>query len=128
MGDGLKRITRRIKRLFVAEEEQKAAPRMGASQVIAPEQVVMSESAVLRRHTTRLAKPVPPDATFRIDVLPWGVTHVQFIRLVVPTVVDARDPITRRLDRRTLFDGMKTQTTYYNKNGELVGDGTFGQT
>jgi hypothetical protein len=121
MGEGLKKITRRIKRLFVAEPEPKAPPTLSASQVIKPEQAI-TDSAKARKQTTRRVRPAPANAAIRVDVLPWGVVHVQFIRPEMPKIVDVRDPVTRSLDRREIFDGMKTKTTYYDKHGELLGN------
>lgn len=67
----------------------------------------------------------PPDLvqpTVKIDVLPWGVTHVTFLKAPPTITVQVRDPVTRRLDRRELLEGMKSQVIYYDSNGRLIGD------
>lgn len=126
MGDGLKKITRRIKRLFVAEESHKLPPKLAASRVIAPEAVVPAHGKPAPRPTTRRLKvddslAAPSSTEFvKVEHLPWGVVHVIFIQ--PPVTVAIRDPITRRLDRRELAEGMKTTRIYYNKSGELLND------
>lgn len=118
MGDGFKKITRRLKRLFVAEEE-KPTPKLSASQVIKPEEIIPQQGKPAPKTTTkRIRPPDLIDPNIKVETLPWGVVHVIFAR--PPVVVPVRDPITRRLDRRELLDGMKSQVIYYDKDGRLI--------
>lgn len=127
MGDGFRKITRRLKRLFVADSEPKTPPKLNTSRVIKPEQVIPEQGKPAPKTTTRRIKPpeeaAPPASLVKIEVLAWGVTHVQFIPVPVavePPIVSARDPVTRRLDRRELRDGLKTQKIYYDERGRLI--------
>jgi hypothetical protein len=116
--DRIKKITKRVKRLFKKEAPKKPRP-TGASEVICPEQVIP-------QHGKRAPKPTSKfshSAVMRLEnlticVLANGTTHVKF-EIPDLTKVAVRDPVTRRLSRRELRDGMRKTTGFYDKKGNL---------
>lgn len=63
---------------------------------------------------------VPPIV---VEKLPWGVTHVRFrTELDEDDTAVVRDPVTRRLSRKKLNDGMRKTTGYYDARGRLLSE------
>jgi hypothetical protein len=120
VGDRIKKITQRVKRVFVKEtppEEPK--PKLKISGVFNPEDP----------HLEARRRPGP-----RVDQRPVvecskpegnGVGHIKFNRpknnttRKVRRVVGVRDPITRRVERRNLGE-FKRKTSFYDENGKLL--------
>lgn len=136
MGDGWKKITRRVKRLFGAKDESDNPRSLGASQIIRPEDAVPEHGKPAPPSTTRRARrPDPPEEGITITETRWGVVHVQFHNGMYEAMkravkkkpvefdwdsVPVRDPVTRRLSRKKLTDGMKKTTGFYNDDGTLI--------
>lgn len=98
---------------------EKKPPSMNASVVLRPELIVPQSGKRAPRATTRrVAGPLS------IHELPSGIVHVVFNRDLFDGVVtkDAvvRDPVTRRLSRKKLTDGMRRVTEYYDRTGRLL--------
>ena len=114
MGERIKRITGRVKRLFAKPDKSKPTQKISASQIIRPELAVPERG-----------KPAPKSTSFQpikkgnltICVLRNGTTHVCYNNNLL--TVKARDPVTRRLSRRELLDGMRKTEGYYDKSGVL---------
>lgn len=125
VGEGrFQKITKRVSRLFSRKKPEAEKPRkLSASQVIEPEKVVppTGKTAPTRRYE-HLERPTDCGAT--ITELPWGITHICFMREVAmppppDDTVTVRDPVTRRLSRRKLRDGMRRTTGFYDESGAL---------
>jgi hypothetical protein len=123
MGDGWNKITRRVKRIFGAKEEVQPK-KLGASQVIRPEETVPRFGKAAPPSTTRRARrPQQPKPGYTVVHTPWGIVHVCFHPDGPPEAGDnvaVRDPVTRRLSRKKLTDGMRRTTGFYNKDGSLI--------
>jgi hypothetical protein len=128
VGEQIKKITRRIKRLFV-KEKPKSNNRINleASHILCPEKV--TERGKRLPKTTRRARRETEDGEVTFEVLANGVVHVSFNRKelaisgTAPTrkngTIAVRDPITRRLSRRKLDEGMTRTTGFYDESGVL---------
>ena len=119
MGDRIKKITKRVKRLFKKEELKKPRP-TGASEIICPEQVIPAHGKRAPKPTSRFSH----SAEMRLNdlvicVLANGTTHVKFETPPPIEKVPVRDPVTRRLSRRELRDGMRKTTGFYDVKGNL---------
>jgi hypothetical protein len=115
--------TRRfIRSIFGSKKApEKAPPSMNASSVIRPEQSVPEHGKRAPRSTTRThRRQLGPG----FHELPEGVIHVILNHdLFDGTPSDeavVRDPVTRRLSRKKLTDGMKRTTGFYDKSGRLL--------
>ena len=87
--------------------------------VIRPEQVVQPGRPAPR--TTQRVRPAELESRrLTTVVLPDGTTHVVFpVKL---STVPVRDPVTRRLSRKQLNDGMRKTTGYYDDGGRLMSE------
>jgi len=134
VGDGLKKITRRVARFFKrGDPEPPPEKRLSASQIIKPEETVPSRAEMpAPASTRRVARPERGERTealgsIEITVLQNGVTHVRFHTAPPPSPtpqssIPVRDPVTRALSRKKLKDGMKRTTRFYNPDGTLAVD------
>ena len=120
MGDRIKGITRRIKRLFVKEGRPAPPKRLSASLVVRPEAVIPQHGKPAPKTTRRQRRVEDSPSGLTITVLLGGVTHVIFPRETYR--VPVRDPVTRRLSRKGLKDGMRKITNYYDDRGRLISD------
>lgn len=91
---------------------------MSASQVIRPEEVIRESGKRAPRMTPSSGRPrVAPLMT--ISELQNGITHANYHSDVLTATTIVRDPITRRLSRKHLEQGMRRTTGYYDKTGAL---------
>lgn len=117
MGERIKRITRRMKRLFT-KEVAADPPKLSASQVIRPELDIPSHGKRAPRSTTRrMVLKETQHGILTICVLRNGTTHVCFN--AAPPTVSVRDPVTKRLSRKELMNGMRKTRGFYDKSGVL---------
>lgn len=133
MGDGWNKITRRVRRIFGAGSKEERPKKLSASQIIRPEESVPQHGKLAPPSTTRRTRrPEKPKEGVTVTETPWGVVHVQFHnecfeKLKQPAedkvdgdTVRVRDPVTRRLSRKKLTDGMKKTTGFYHPDGTLI--------
>ena len=126
MGDGFKRITRRVTRLFKRDKDPKPSKskKLTASSVIKPEESVPPPGARGAPKSTRRIER-PGQRPIEISVLQNGVTHIKFNNGAFGAMktkgdeVVVRDPITRQLSRKKLKDGMNRSSSYWNEDGTL---------
>jgi hypothetical protein len=117
VGERIKKITRRMKRLFKKEEARKPRP-ISASQVICPEKVIREHGKRAPKPTSKFKKSeLTRQDELVICVLPDGTTCVAFD--VNLSDVPVRDPVTRRLSRKELTDGMRQANGFYDSKGNL---------
>lgn len=114
-------VTKRLLRaLFGPKKDPEKKPlSMNASVVLRPELIVPQHGKRAPRATTReVAGPLS------IHELPSGIVHVVFNRDLFDGAPSdnavVRDPVTRRLSRKRLTDGMRKTTGYYDKAGRLL--------
>jgi len=121
-------ITRRIMRSLFGkkkeekEEEEAEKPRdLNASLVICPEMIASQNGKKAPKSTARKAALSEPVERIKIYPLPWDIVHVVFLQAREETddTLVTRDPVTRRLSRKKLNDGMKRTTGFYDKQGDL---------
>lgn len=135
MSDGrFKKITKRVTRFF---RKEKPEPRsLSASKVIRPEEAVPRHGKKAPHSTRKVTRPEDLKTGVTVTETMWGVTHVAFHdnikaaaeRRARPPEPDdpykdtvrVRDPVTRRLSRKKLADGMKRTTGFYNQDGTLI--------
>jgi hypothetical protein len=116
--------TGRFKRFFV-KKKKRTPINLSASQIIRPEQLARQNGRPPPRSTTRRKRrPDPTRVGHAVMRTPWGVTHVMFprredISRAIDKTITVRDPVTRRLSRRKLDDGLRRTTSYYKRDGEL---------
>ena len=135
MSDGWKKITRRFRRLLGAEGEVEGPKRpLSVSQIICPEDVIPQHGKPAPPSIARPARqPETTPEGVTITNTPWGVTHVSFHENQIRApetrlesyafdddTVRVRDPVTRRLSRKKLLDGMNRTTGFYNPDGTLI--------
>jgi len=119
VGKRIDKITRRFRRILKPKTPE--PPKMSVSQIIRPEEVVRSHGKPPK--TTRRAHQCEARDGVTIEVLPNGVVHVKFdVSSFRFGVIAVRDPVTRRLNRRQLDDGMRRTTGFYDKAGDLFGE------
>lgn len=123
---GLKKITRRIKRLISGniEESPTSSKMINPTIVVSPEDVIPlhGKPPPTRKYSRAELFQTETEITREEDVsvckLPGGITHIRF-HAQEDTVV-GRDPITKRLSRKRLREGMKRTTSYYDQQGKLL--------
>ena len=122
MGERIKHITSRIKRVF-GKEAPKEAPKESPKKIRTSRVVRPEESALPRPRKTPSTRKHKISPRVTICVLADGTTHVSFPNGAISSkTVDVRDPITRRLSRRKLEGGIQKTTTYYGRDGRLISD------
>lgn len=114
MGERISRITGRVKRLFAKPDKSKPTQKISASQIIRPELAVPERGKPAPKSTS--LRPIQR-GSLTICVLRNGTTHVCYNRVLA--TVKTRDPVTRRLSRKELTDGMRKTTGYYDESGVL---------
>lgn len=128
MGDGFKKITKRVKRFFGKKDPEDPPKKLSASQIIKPEEVIPQHGKRAPKSTTRRTRRYEhleqtTDCGATITELPWGVVHICFHQVpeepLPDDTVKVRDPVTRRLSRKKLKDGMKRTTGFYDESGVL---------
>jgi len=113
------RISKRVIRALFGKKEGLSKPRdMNASDVICPEKVVPQHGKPPPRRTTgKVESRKKP----YLEELPGGIMHYAFASppSSKKNTVITRDPITRRLSRKKLNDGLKRTTRFYHPDGTL---------
>jgi len=119
VGDRINKITKRVKRIFKKEAPKKPRP-TGASEIICPELVIPAHGKRAPKPTSRFThSEVVNLKNLAICVLANGTTHVKFETPPPIEKVPVRDPVTRRLSRKELTDGMRKTTGFYDVDGNL---------
>lgn len=122
MGERIKKMTDRITRIFKRKKLESIRKPISVTRIIRPEQVIRQHGKRAPR-TIRRVRPTPEMVLKHITVcvLPNGTTHVKF-NGAKPYTVAVRDPVTRRLSRSELRDGLRRTTDYYGRDGKLIDD------
>ena len=120
VGKRIDKITRRFRRILKTKAPD--PPKMSVSQIIRPEEIVRPYGKRAPK-TTRKVRQFESQDGLTVEVLPGGIVHVRFDTSSIRCGrIAVRDPVTRRLARRQLDDGMRRTTGFYDKTGDLFGE------
>lgn len=131
MTESFKSFTVRLMGLLKRGEPAPEPKKIETKRVIRPEQAIPEHGKQAPKSSTRrlddIGAPPADKPRMKTERLPGGVTHVKFTRPddEHPRPKDSvavRDPVTRRLSRRELRDGMSRDIDFYDEKGDLKGE------